>query len=284
MNKACYTCVSGKTKLFTVFRDGQKSDVVQISDTDTKIPTWYKEAGIYSPLAPQITCNPNYNWFLNRDLTPILPKSYKHSLTFSIPDVKKKIPMDVDPSNTWVAYWATDLRDYNRTEPIGPIEAYGSFENSGLAKADKKGFVTIYYDTPTPYMVEGIVYPPHIHFTFLKRDRTWRLNQTTMDIIPDIHLGLFKKLQTNTEYTLVNAVPSNIQQNIPGSLHIPSNTLPTKIDKVLQKNLSTKHSPIVVYCGNPECSASYKLMQKLLKLGYNNLIHYPGGLEEYFHL
>ena len=261
---------------------GQKSDIVQLSDTDTKIPDWYKEAGIYSPLAPQITCNPNYNWFLERNLSTILPKSYKHSLTFSVKDVKKKIPMDVDPNDTWVAYWATYLRDYGQTKPIGPIEAYGSFDNSGLSRVDENGFVTIYYETPTPYMVEGIVYPPHIHFTFLQKDRTWRLNQTTMDIIPDIHLGLFNKLRVNKEYTLVNAVPNNVQENIGGSLRIPFNSNLTLIDKTLKKNLASKHSPIIVYCGNPECNASYKLMQKLLKLGYNNLIHYPGGLEEYF--
>lgn len=282
MNKVCYTCQGEKVKHFPVYRDGKRTEVVQIADTDKHIPKWYKEAGIYSPLAPQITCNPRYNWFLERSLREILPASYKHSVTFSIHELIKTVPMNIDPEDTWLAYWATVKRDFKRPEPVGPIEAYGTFHNSGLSRVESDGYVTIYYDLPTPYVVEGILYPPHIHFTLLKKDKTWRLKQTTLDIIPDVEKHTFSEMLADPRYLVINSMPENVTKTIPGSYRIPYDATPKKVRALLKRLTNTTYTPIVVYCDNPECQASSQLMKTMLEIGYNNLIHYPGGLREYF--
>ena len=281
MSKVCYTCKGEKAKSFTVFRDGKRTETVQLGDTDKKIPKWYKEAGIYSPLAPQITCNPKYNWFLERSLGEILPVSYQHSLTFNIFELVKTIPMNIDPSDTWLAYWGSSGRDFNCPEPVGPIEAYGTFHNSGLSRVQTDGYVTLYYDPPTPYVVEGILYPPHIHFTLLKKDKTWRLNQTTLDIIPDIELPTFMELLHNHKYLVVNSLPEKNRQDIPGSHRIPYNSTANQAKRKLKKMTQSKYTPIIVYCNDSECQASSQLMKTMLSIGYNNLIHFPGGIKEY---
>jgi hypothetical protein len=54
----CYTCVSGKSENLVVHLDGdEKLTTVNVQLNDGEIPSWFKIAGIYSPLAPFITCD-----------------------------------------------------------------------------------------------------------------------------------------------------------------------------------------------------------------------------------
>ncbi len=66
-------------------------------------------------------------------------------------------------------------------------------------------------------------------------------------------------------------------ENIAGSRHVP-------LDKVGSEVRSTnlpKDAQIVVYCGGPTCPQSRLAAEKLLKLGYENVRAYEGGLEEW---
>ena len=42
-----------------------------------------------------------------------------------------------------------------------------------------------------------------------------------------------------------------------------------------------KNTEIVVYCGGPKCPQSRMAAEKLIKLGYENVRAYEGGLEEW---
>jgi rhodanese-related sulfurtransferase len=42
-----------------------------------------------------------------------------------------------------------------------------------------------------------------------------------------------------------------------------------------------KNTEIVVYCGGPKCSQSRMAAEKLVKLGYENVRAYEGGLEKW---
>jgi rhodanese-related sulfurtransferase len=46
-----------------------------------------------------------------------------------------------------------------------------------------------------------------------------------------------------------------------------------------QKLIPSKGSLVVLYCSNPECSASGRLATKLSELGYTNLLTYEEGIE-----
>jgi len=66
-------------------------------------------------------------------------------------------------------------------------------------------------------------------------------------------------------------------ETIPGSRRVP-------LDKIGNEMRSTnlpKSAEIVVYCGGPKCPPSRMAADKLLKLGYENLRAYEGGLEEW---
>ena len=66
-------------------------------------------------------------------------------------------------------------------------------------------------------------------------------------------------------------------ENISGSRRVP-------LDKVGSEVRATnlpKNTEIVVYCGGPKCPQSRMAAEKLVKLGYENVRAYEGGLEEW---
>jgi rhodanese-related sulfurtransferase len=66
-------------------------------------------------------------------------------------------------------------------------------------------------------------------------------------------------------------------ENISGSRRVP-------LDKVGSEVRGTnlpKNTEIVVYCGGPKCPLSRMAAEKLVKLGYQNVRAYEGGLEEW---
>jgi rhodanese-related sulfurtransferase len=66
-------------------------------------------------------------------------------------------------------------------------------------------------------------------------------------------------------------------ENIAGSRRVP---LDKAGHEVRTMNFS-KNTEIVVYCGGPHCPQSRMAAEKLVKLGYENVRAYEGGLEEW---
>ncbi|MGH9544956.1 MAG: rhodanese-like domain-containing protein [Terriglobales bacterium] len=66
-------------------------------------------------------------------------------------------------------------------------------------------------------------------------------------------------------------------QNIVGSRHLPLDN----VDGEVRATNLPKNAEIVVYCGGPKCPQSRMAAAKLLKLGYENVRAYEGGLEEW---
>lgn len=66
-------------------------------------------------------------------------------------------------------------------------------------------------------------------------------------------------------------------ENIAGSRRVP-------LDKVGNEVRTTnlpKNAEIVVYCGGPKCPQSQMAAEKLIKLGYEHVRAFEGGLEEW---
>ena len=54
-----------------------------------------------------------------------------------------------------------------------------------------------------------------------------------------------------------------------------------KVDSEVRGTNLPTNTEIVVYCGGPKCSQSRMAAEKLVKLGYENVGAYEGGLEEW---
>ena len=66
-------------------------------------------------------------------------------------------------------------------------------------------------------------------------------------------------------------------ENIFGSRRVPLD----KVGNEVRSTNSPKSAEIVVYCGGPKCPQSRMAAEKLVKLGYENVRAYEGGLEEW---
>lgn len=65
---------------------------------------------------------------------------------------------------------------------------------------------------------------------------------------------------------------------IPGAIRLNEDTS----DEDILKTIPDKEKVIITYCGSYECPASKNFAKRLLKLGYENVLHYPGGIEEWY--
>lgn len=66
------------------------------------------------------------------------------------------------------------------------------------------------------------------------------------------------------------------KEHIQGAISLPLNEIEKKAEKVLKKD-----EMIVVYCASFDCQASTSAAEKLLSLGYKNVLDYKGGLKDY---
>jgi rhodanese-related sulfurtransferase len=66
-------------------------------------------------------------------------------------------------------------------------------------------------------------------------------------------------------------------ENISGSRRVPLD----KVGRAVRSTNLPRNAEIVVYCGGPKCPQSRMAAEKLVKLGYENVRAYEGGLEEW---
>jgi len=90
---------------------------------------------------------------------------------------------------------------------------------------------------------------------------------------------LHQRLQNKPGFEFWNVLTNEYfkGENIAGSRHVP-------LDKVGAETREAdipKNAEIVVYCAGPKCPQSRLAAEKLLKLGYDNVRAYEGGLEEW---
>ena len=64
-------------------------------------------------------------------------------------------------------------------------------------------------------------------------------------------------------------------KRIPGAIYLPADSS----DEAIAQALPDKEQLLVAYCSNLKCPASKILAEKLVKLGYKNIVKYPEGLE-----
>ena len=86
------------------------------------------------------------------------------------------------------------------------------------------------------------------------------------------------RLSSDHRPVLVNALAREgfDEARIPGSINIPAS------DAVrVAPDLLATDQPIVVYCSSRSCTASPTLAQKLVDLGFTEVIDFEGGIDEW---
>lgn len=76
--------------------------------------------------------------------------------------------------------------------------------------------------------------------------------------------------------TIVDARGSG-EKTIKGAVFIAADVS----DEEIHKMLVDKAAIIIVYCGSVKCPASMTLAERLVGLGYVNIVHYAGGIAEW---
>lgn len=85
-------------------------------------------------------------------------------------------------------------------------------------------------------------------------------------------------MNSGKKLTLVDVLPkdSYFREHIKGAISLPLAELEEEAAKVLRKD-----DLIVTYCASFACQASTKAAEKLVSLGYKNVLDYKGGLKYY---
>jgi rhodanese-related sulfurtransferase len=262
-----------------------------------KTPLWSKKDGLYSMLPRILNCGDKYNPH-KTELEESTPEIVGTELTFEI---------ELQEKDNWIFYWAAEAgASLDGDKPEGAAKSYGDESNHGLSKLDADGKATITLNCPKLYMEDDTLFPRHVHYTILTKDRVWSTNMGTYEITCKIPFETMKEIQEKRTYIIMNALSKEAydEGHIPNSIlchHESLEGLSNKqkktgiLKKLINQNLSAyppvkkfnrdvgdiKQVPIVVYCANSKCNASDKLKEHLYSCGFFNVIEYPGGMEEW---
>lgn len=269
-------------------------DCLILEQNTRKVPLWSKRKGNDS-LLPYIIRDDRYN-------------AKKTSLHEEHPEISKstvKIEVNSNKNNTWVFYWAA-TKSTNPSVIMSERDAYGSNTNHGLTKTDDRGNCELILNCPQPYKVDNIVYPRHVHYTFLTSEKTWDENIHSMVVMCDIDFNTLREYSNNRSHIVINALESDDhkKRGIPGSINMYykdlsemskrerknriKSTLKRELKKysklsalINSKKITYKQLPIIVYCEGEKCESSKLLSQFLIDSGYVNIAKYSGGLYDW---
>jgi hypothetical protein len=257
MVKACLTCINDTE-----------------DETDFTVPKWSQKMGNYSALPPMLNCDSKYN-------------ANKNTLVEEKPKGKDLVTISLKTKpNTWVFYWASEGR--KKQDTILPAEkAYGNFTNRGLLQTNAEGNVKLECLCPQIYEADGEVYPRHIHYVLLNEDKTWDFeNVKTRTITCQLSTKEFKQLVDKSNHLIIQGINDSYPEStdVKGVVYIDMDTNKTKeIKSILEEEIENNkhlHSlkkdrlPIIVYCPHKDNLLSLKLQEKLINLGFMNILMY----------
>lgn len=89
---------------------------------------------------------------------------------------------------------------------------------------------------------------------------------------------LMKMSPTSQKFKLVDVLEREHyeKEHLKGAISLPLNEIEKKANNLLKQD-----DLIVVYCASFQCQASTKAAEKLLSLGFKNVLDYKGGLKDY---
>ena len=90
--------------------------------------------------------------------------------------------------------------------------------------------------------------------------------------------GLKAKMDRGDDFVLVEALSRKHYESshLPGAINLPYEF----VDEA-ERVLPDKDAEIVVYCMNPECTASAEEARELEEMGYSRVLHYAAGKQDW---
>lgn len=95
----------------------------------------------------------------------------------------------------------------------------------------------------------------------------------------EVDTAVVKSAMDKNSAVLIDARPYKkyLQATIPGSIGIPD----TEMDKLTGRFPANKDEKIITFCGGYGCAKSHKVADKLMSLGYENVLVYAGGVPKW---
>jgi rhodanese-related sulfurtransferase len=98
--------------------------------------------------------------------------------------------------------------------------------------------------------------------------------------VEDVSMEMLReKIERGDDFVLVEALSpiSYAASHLPGAINVPPGTE----DERAPRRIPDRGTEVVVYCQSATCEASIDVARRLLELGYVNVLHYPGGKDEW---
>ena len=91
--------------------------------------------------------------------------------------------------------------------------------------------------------------------------------------------SLRRKIYKGEEFILVDALSliSYAASHLPGAISMP----PESVDGLAPRRIPDLGTEVVVYCASPSCESSVAVAERLIELGYRNVLHYRGGKQDW---
>ena len=89
---------------------------------------------------------------------------------------------------------------------------------------------------------------------------------------------LKKKIDRGDHFILVDARDTNSyeSEHVIGAISLPLSEVDEKADQLLDRSVD-----VIVYCNNLACPTSASEVKKLKQMGFRNVKHYAGGIQDW---
>lgn len=110
----------------------------------------------------------------------------------------------------------------------------------------------------------------------MKLGQTWGMETTVAGIERE---ALWGRMESGADFVLVDALSpmSFAAAHLPGAI----NLTPGWVDDRARRRIPDRDTEVVVYCQGEDCDSSVKVARRLLELGYRNIRHYAGGVDDW---
>ena len=90
---------------------------------------------------------------------------------------------------------------------------------------------------------------------------------------------LRQKIENGDVFVLVDALPpmSFAHSHLPGAVNLP----PEWVDERGPRRIPNRDAEVVVYCASSTCESSAEVGERLIELGYRNVLHYTAGKKDW---
>jgi rhodanese-related sulfurtransferase len=90
---------------------------------------------------------------------------------------------------------------------------------------------------------------------------------------------LWERLRGGEQLVLVDALSpiSFAASHLPGAVNVP----PGRVDELAPQLIGNAATPVVVYCSSESCDSSVEVAERLVELGYGDVLHYAGGKSDW---